>query len=404
MRNLNKLSVLFLSFFLPFSAHSQEGSSGKQKKYSIIPMPVIAANPTTGLIYGVAPGVSWVNGDASSTSMSNFLGTFLYTTKSQLFLQLRGNMFLEGDKWISTTDVRYNLNSQPTYGLGTNKKISNETIVPSTHDDDLDNLLHGPKKSEMMEFDHFRLYQTFLKRHEDTRFFYGLGYHLDIMSNIKDNQLDLDNGIETYHYIYQSKNGLPFDKYTQSGISLNATFDSRDNIANPYSGRYLFASFRYNPEFLGSTSNASQLWLEYRDYFNLSSTRPRNLIAFWAFGWFVTSGKVPYMFLPATGWDMFGRSGRPYTMGRFRGKDLAYSEVEWRFPLQKKSERFGGVLFLNTVSATYDNVNLLGYMQFGYGAGLRYMLSPKNRINISVDYGRGENGASGFFLNLNEVF
>lgn len=32
------------------------------------------------------------------------------------------------------------------------------------------------------------------------------------------------------------------------------------------------------------------------------------------------------------------------------------------------------------------------------------MISPKNRVNISLDYGRGVNGASAIFLNLNEMF
>jgi hypothetical protein len=130
------------------------------------------------------------------------------------------------------------------------------------------------------------------------------------------------------------------------------------------------------------------------------------MLAFWAYGNFVTGGKVPYMFLPASGWDMFGRSARPYTMGRFRGEDLAYTEAEWRFPLQKTKEKFGAVLFINmsTASNRTGNVSLFHYPQLGYGGGLRYMLSEKNRVNISLDYGFGRNGASGLFLNLNEMF
>jgi outer membrane protein assembly factor BamA len=226
------------------------------------------------------------------------------------------------------------------------------------------------------------------------------------MSNIDDKQLNVDSNQLTYHYTYQREIGMPIDGYTQSGISLNASLDSRDNVANPYNGRLAMASFRINPNFLGSTESSTQLWLEYRDYFNLDKDRPRNLLAFWAFGWFATSGKVPYMFLPAVGWDMFGRSSRPHTMGRFRGEDLVYSELEWRFPLQRTKDRFGGVVFVNatTASSRTESVNLFNYFGVGYGVGLRYMISPKNRVNISLDYGRGVNGASAIFLNLNEMF
>ncbi len=379
----------------------------KQKKFTIIPMPVIAANPTTGVMFGLAPGVSWINGDPKTTSISNFLGSFIYTTKKQLFMQVRGNMFLDGDKWISTTDLRYNLNSQPTYGLSTKASSADNTIVGSSKMVS-DDLFDGPSESEMMGFDHFRLYQTLMKRHGNTRFFYGLGYHLDIMSNIQDNELDLTSNpqVITHHQRYQTLKGLPTDKYSQSGISLNASYDSRDNIANPYKGKLAFISFRQNPKFLGSTSSSSNLWMEYRNYFPLSKTRPRNLLAFWTYGSFVTGGKVPYMFLPATGWDMFGRSGRPYTMGRFRGEDLSYTELEWRVPLQKTKEKMGAVVFLNMTSASSrtQNIGLFSSAQFGYGAGFRYMLSEKNRVNIAIDYGRGHNGASGIFLNLNEYF
>lgn len=379
----------------------------KERKVTIIPMPVIAANPTTGLIFGVAPGFNWVNGNPETTSLTSFLGTFLYTAKNQVFLQVRGNMFLEDDRWLMMSDIRYNLNSQPTYGLSTDSRYNYHTVI-GDNGEVSDDLFKGPPENEMMGFDHFRFYQTALRRHKDTRLFYGIGYHLDIMTNIDDKQLDLEADPQrlTYHYQYQTLKDMPLDGYTQSGISLNASLDSRDNVANPYDGRLIFASLRLNPEFLGSTEGASQLWLEYRDYFNLSKTRPRNLIAVWAYGWFVTGGKVPYMFLPATGWDMFSRSARPYTHGRFRGEDLTYTEAEWRFPLQQSKDRLGGVVFVNATSASSrtDNVNLFSHFQAGYGAGLRYMISPKNRVNIGLDYGRGIHGASAIFLNLNEMF
>jgi outer membrane protein assembly factor BamA len=231
---------------------------------------------------------------------------------------------------------------------------------------------------------------------------------LDSISNIND-QLEkkiVNSGNDTFHETYQQKRNLSTDAYTQSGPSLNLSYDSRDNVANPYKGRLASASYRINTEVMGSTADSTQLWLEYRDYFSLSSTRERNILAFWTYGWFVTSGDVPYLFLPATGWDMFGRSARPYTTGRFRGEDLSYTELEWRFPLQKNSDRFGGVLFSNMTSASNpeESVNILDYLQFGYGVGLRYMLEEESRVNIALDYGRGFNDASGVFLNLNESF
>lgn len=406
-----KIIVFIFAFYPSFGQDADSVSSSgekNEKKISIIPMPVIATNPTMGLIYGVAPGFNWVNGDPANTSMTSYLGQILYTTKNQLLIGLRGNQFTKEDRLLMMTDIRFQINSQPTYGLGTDPKYSNTVVDNPSYPPVDDELGKGPAEQEMMYFNLFRVYQTFLKRHQDTRFFYGLGYHLDVMWNIDDKLLDLDASPprETWHYKYQKEIGMPLDGYVQSGISFNASFDSRDNVANPYDGRYALAQFRTNPSFLGSTASSGQLWLEYRDYFTLNKERPRNLLAFWTYGWFVTGGKVPYMFLPATGWDMFGRSSRPHTMGRFRGEDLAYAELEWRFPLQQNKDRLGAVLFVNTATASSrtQDVKLFGHFGTGYGGGLRYMLSPKNRVNIALDYGRGINGASAIFLNLNEMF
>lgn len=404
------VAALLLRFFsLSVQAQNTTPSSQqKEKKVTIIPMPVLAANPTTGLMLGVAPGVSFINGNPETTSISSFLGGFIYTTKKQLLTSVRGSMFSDGDKWVFTTDMRFNINSQPTYGLSTKPQSSDNTIINMPNDDDLDNLLDGPTEEEMMGFNHLRVNQTVMKRHKDSRFFYGMGYHFDNISKIDDNQLDLTSTppMLTHHYRYQTIKNLPLDRYVQSGLSLNLSFDSRDNIANPYSGRLASIAFRANPSFLGSTASAGHLWVEYRDYIHLNKSRPRNLIALWTFGWFVAGGNVPYMFLPALGWDMYSRSGRPYTQGRFRGEDLSYTEAEWRFPLQKTKNKIGGVVFVNMTSASSrtQNISIFSSAQFGYGAGFRYMLSEKNRVNLGIDYGRGRNGASGIFLNLNEYF
>jgi outer membrane protein assembly factor BamA len=378
------------------------------KKFELSPIPVIAVNPTTGVLGGVLLGVNFKMGDpAKETRTSAFLAGVYYTSNNQLFTSLRGSAFTEESKLFLLTDIRFNLNSQPTYGLGSNIVLASQTVI-----DDEGEISDNPYKKvpnqQMMAFNNFRFYQTVQKRLNKTSFYYGIGYHLDMAWAIDDKQLRLDDVPPriTYHYDHQSRNGISAEKYTQSGISLNATFDSRDNVINPYNGQFAFLSFRALPKFLGSTTNATQLWVEYRNYFHLDKQRPRNLIAVWTYGWFVTSGTSSYLWLPAVGWDMFARSGRPYTQGRFRGEDVVYGEAEWRFPLQKTKERWGAVLFLNSTTASNrsGDIGLFNYLQFGYGGGLRFMISEKNRVNLGLDYGFGAHGAQGIFLNLNEYF
>jgi outer membrane protein assembly factor BamA len=304
------------------------------------------------------------------------------------------------------TDLRYFINSQPTYGLGTGpqsaKPVGNGGLEFS------DNPYQPIPDAQMMEYNYLRVHNTVLKRYGDSRFFYGLGYHLDIHTEINDLLLNLDTipQVVTSHYGYSTLYGFDPKEYILSGISVNFLYDSRDNMVNPYSGRYAFANLRMNPEFLGSTKSSSLLWLEYRDYLHLSKTRQRHLIGFWTYAWFQTSGTLPYMDLPGVGWDQFGRSGRAYTQGRFRGQDLIYNELEYRVPLQRKKETFGAVVFINGTTATNRdaNIKLFNYYDIGYGIGLRVMVVKKSRANLSIDYAWGKYGAQGFYFGLNEVF
>lgn len=379
------------------------------KRYQLIPMPVIGLSPTSGFLIGAAASLTFRTGKEGNTgtSMSNFLANALLTARSQKIFQVRGTTFIKEDNWILPTDLRLNANRQPTYGLSTNQTAFARSYLNQTTKVS-DDIIDGPPEKEMIAFNHARVYQTALRRYKDTRLFLGVGYHFDAVWNIADPYFGL-NGEDfkvSYHTKYQLENNLPLKAYAQSGVSVDAVFDSRDNILNAYAGRFINFSFRYNPEWMGSTRKATQLWLEYRDYFNLSAANPRHLIALWSYTWLVASGRVPYMLLPATGWDLFGRSGRPHTSGRFRGQDLNYTEAEWRFPLPGFNRKLGGVAFVNATTASNRNSNIMlfEHFQFGYGAGLRYMVNTKTRANISLDYGRGVNGASGVFVNINEMF
>ncbi|MFV0366375.1 MAG: BamA/TamA family outer membrane protein [Mangrovibacterium sp.] len=386
------------------------------QEFSFIPMPVLASNPASGFMFGIAPSMSWLFGDKSSTSRSTLISTILYTTKKQILFFVKANVFTKDDSWNVLMDWRYFSTSQPTYGLGTGPSSSK---LAYQNDPDGVNLgtigfndasmINGVKdNSQLMLFDYIRLHQTALKRIGDSRYFAGLGYHLDYHYNIDDQALDLEGDTVTLtsRYMYARDKGFELDKTVLSGVSFNALYDSRDNQNFPTSGRYAFASFRVNPKFLGSSKNSSTLWLEYRDYFNVSKDRPRHLIGIWTYGNFVTSGDVPYLDLPAVGWDQFGRSGRGFAQGRWRGEDLWYGEVEYRFPLQKNKDTFGGVLFCNATSASSrtNDIKLFEYVEPSAGFGVRIMLNKSAGTNLTLDYGFGSRGSHGFYLAVNEVF
>ena len=114
---------------------------------------------------------------------------------------------------------------------------------------------------------------------------------------------------------------------------------------------------------------------------------------------------MPYLDLPALGYDQRGRAGRGYTQGRYRGKSLVYSEAEYRFPVSKCGGILGGVLFVNATAADRPDgsTKLFEYVAPGYGLGLRIMVDKKSRTNLQVDVGFGKR-SSGFYLGATETF
>jgi hypothetical protein len=167
--------------------------------------------------------------------------------------------------------------------------------------------------------------------------------------------------------------------------------------------------FKVFPTWFGSASNATGLWLEYREYFSLSKKVPRNVFAIWTYVNLTTSGRLPYMGLPAFGWDQQGRSGRAYPQGRFRGEQMFYFEAEYRFriPLIKNNpDLFGGVVFANVTSASADDlgVKLFDDCTPGVGTGLRFMLQKATRSNVTLDYGYGADGKGAIYFNMKEYY
>jgi hypothetical protein len=101
---------------------------------------------------------------------------------------------------------------------------------------------------------------------------------------------------------------------------------------------------------------------------------------------------------------MYNRSGRAYTIGRFRGPSYAYFESEWRFPITR-NKLLSGVAFFNLQTASDDlEKKIFQYWDPGGGAGLRILLQKQSRTTMCLDYARGKYGSSGLFFGLNEAF
>ncbi len=258
-------------------------------------------------------------------------------------------------------------------GLGSNSNIHNE---------------------DPMNYNFLRFYEIVM-RHVAGNFYAGAGYGIDYHWNVT--HTGPVNGAVSDYSLYGAA-----ESTISSGLTLNALFDSRDNSINTSSGFYSAVQYRDNYEFLGSSSNWRSVIIDARAFFKFPA-QSSNVLAFWSYDWLTLSGNPPYLDLPANSWDPYTGTGRGYIQGRFRGAQMVYLESEYRFKVTRNG-LIGGVFFINAESFSAAPGTALQSVQPGFGPGIRVKLSKISKTNIAVDYGFGNQGSRGVFVNVGEVF
>ncbi len=365
-------------------------------------VPLIAFNPATSLQFGLGGSFSVQLDDPSNTKISAGTTSILYTLKQQFFMQFKSNIFFPQNTWLLQSDWRYYLFKLPSYSLG----AQNQTEIPSLPGYStviIDPSLGG---RYLLSYNWLKFHNILSHKVTDN-IYCGMGYHFDYHFDIDDFELKItkDTLFNTPNYSYSILHGFNPNHYISSGLSANFVFDTRDDMVNAYKGVYVNVNYRYNLIWLGSNRDGSELWTEFRTYVSLSKRCPRHLLAFWYYGCFVMTGAIPYLDLMSISYDQMNSSGRGYAQGRYRGEDIAYGEMEYRFPISPHTHILGGVVFTNvcTVSNRAMNIPLFGYFQPAAGVGLRIMVGKHDRTNIAIDFGVG-NKSTGLYAQTQEIF
>lgn len=414
--NILKLRILFL-FFLIYSqvAFSQEDNKDDEKKRPLrsivdlftkedtlkiskpdsknhlIAFPTLGYQPANGFTLGFISQFSFKIKPENKISLLS--GGASYSTQKQVLTYLKNNMYISNDKFYFSGDFRYYVFSQSNFGLGTD-------IIPwgSQFQD-----FHFSSIEQPMNYNYFKFHET-ASYNIFPSFFIGAGIHFDSYTDIDDKLLDVANGQYTYHYNYSKKYGFSDKNYAVNGMSVNLIYDTRDNLINTNKGLFLNMNYRYNPQTDLNRHNSSTLLLESRYFIPLSKINKQYVLGFWAYGQFLTSGKLPYLNLPAIGWDQNSRSGKGYIQGLFRGTNLVYFESEYRFPITK-NQMISGTLFANatTASDVDQNLGLFESIQPAIGVGLRVLLDKNTLTNFILNFGLGRDSQT-FYFNDGEGF
>ncbi len=340
--------------------------------------PSIGYSLSSGWAAIVVSNAAFYTSDEKNEKLSNVYTDALYTQNHQFVFHLQSNVWTKGNRFNFVNDWRYYKYPQKTYGLG---GTSNEENYAN------------------QEFKYLRLYQALMKSIRPN-LYAGLGYALDYHWDIKGtspDDADGDAGVISDINAYGISN-----KSLSSGLTANLLFDNRLNSINPSGGSYANVVYRANLTGLGSDNNWQSLLVDLRHYIPFPR-HSENILAFWSYNWLTLNGNPPYLDLPSTGWDTYGNTGEGYIQGRFRSKNMLFLEAEYRFKLTSNG-LFGGVVFANAQSFTEWPSNTFQTIAPAAGLGLRVKFNKYSRTNIAIDYGFGQNGSQGVFVNLGEVF
>jgi len=348
--------------------------------------PVIGAKPSAGVIAGVAGNTAFFRGEPATTHISSTVASATVSSKKQAGVNAHTMMYGADDRWLFEGDYRFQWTSQETFGLGTTTNLSD---------------------GELVRFDFYRLYQTYYRQLRP-KLFVGGGLLFDSHTDVRPGEDDEDDEIEwsrsAYHQ-YSTANALPIDTQISAGPSVEIMWDTRDSFINPARGWLARAGYRALFDgFLGGSSSWEKVNLDLRTYAPLTRDR-RHKLGLWAYGDLVVDGVAPYFDLPSTAGDSYGRSGRGYAEGHFRGEKLAFVEAEYRGMLTR-NELLGLVAFVNTTTIANRQAGeqLFDHFAPGAGAGLRLLLNKRSKTNLAFDVGFGEEGNRGVYLMVQEAF
>jgi outer membrane protein assembly factor BamA len=362
---------------------SEQSSADASEMPYFVAAPSVTTKPSTGLLVGVSSVFAFVHGDPATTHISTVTASAKVSVKAQALTSLRFGAFSSEDGWFVQGDNRFQWTSLDIGSLG----------------------IASPPRREDLKYDWFRVYETLYRRVGTSRLFFGVGVNINDHTKVKpndDSQVPFDHSA---YVAYSAQHQFTITRQVSSGTNVGLLIDTRDNAINAQQGWLLGATYRiFFDGFLGGDSSWQELNLDVRTYRKLTRDG-RQKLAWWFLGDLVTTGSAPYLDLPATSEDIYGRSARGYAEGFYRGPHMLYGEIEYRDTLVPNG-LVGMVAFLNVTTLDGDVPGQKLFRSFApaAGLGLRVLLDKHSRTNLCADYGVGIEGSRGFYLAVQEAF
>ena len=324
-------------------------------------LPVLGSAPETGFVGGAtALRVSSPIGD-TITRASTEQVYIAYTEKQQFRAFVSTDRWSRQNRWGLNAQVEFQRFPQPFFGMG----------------------IAAPKDAEEWYEPRSWITSATVLRHLSHAFYGQLG-----LRYTRTTIADVDQGgVIELGRLAGARGG------TTSQIVTGLAWDSRDNVFAPAKGAYVLTSVTYSGSALGSNYQFGRYIADARRYWTIGP----GVLAGQAY-LEATSGQPPFDQMALLGGSS---TMRGYVHGRYRDRDLAAAQVEYRMPVVG---RFGVAAFAGagTVAPTVSMLSS-STMLPTFGGGARWLLLPKQRTTVRVDFAKGKNSA-GFYVAFNEAF
>jgi hypothetical protein len=235
---------------------------------------------------------------------------------------------------------------------------------------------------EKYESTSFSTLLLFERKFED-KIYIGANYFI----SYEELDIEEDGALES-NDILGAKDGL------NSGPGIAVTLDTRDNENDARSGSFInFRSNWFSPAFGGDYT------FEKYEIF-LGRYIPIAKVTGLALGGQInlTRGDIPFTGLNSPDGVKILRG---IENGRYRDRDMAALQVEYRFPI---ANRWGAALFAETAQVAHKIGDLtMDGWKYSLGTGIRYALNPSERFNLRLDVSFVDDGF-GLVLNIREAF
>lgn len=187
---------------------------------------------------------------------------------------------------------------------------------------------------------------------------------------------------------------LKYDKRNMNNLGYLLNFDMREHQMNSYGGYNIAFKNDFYRTWMNSGNNFEKYDITYNHYYQLKNERNILVTRIHAS---ISGGDVPFQGQSVVGQDDI----RGYSAGKFRDNQVYTAQAEYRWRFYKK---FGMVGFFGLASAV-ENIDDIFKNQLlpGGGLGFRYMMLPKERINVGFDIAKGKDDW-GIYFRIGESF